>query len=104
MMNTLVRISKASVTSFRRCSRSFGMPVHDHRNPHLEKKLKSAGVDISSKEAWQLLKTVRVVDLELGDGANKRLVTQGTLRAAKILKIVGVRSLDPDAAGRNKAA
>ena len=70
----------------------------------LEKKLKSAGVDISSKEAWQLLKTVRVVEIELGDGANKRSVTQGTGRAAKILKIVGVRSLDPDAAGRNRAA
>ncbi len=70
----------------------------------LEKKLKSAGVDISSKEAWQLLKTVRVVEIELGDGAKKRSVTQGTGRAAKILKIVGVRSLDPDAAGRNRAA
>jgi transposase len=71
----------------------------------LEKKLKSAGVDISSKEAWQLLRTVRVVDINLGDNQQKRSVTQGSGRAARILKIVGVRNLDPDAAkGGNKAA
>jgi len=68
----------------------------------LEKKLKSAGVDISSKEAWQLLKTVRVVDIDLGEGQNKRSVTQGSVRAAKILKSVGVRNLDPDAAGKQR--
>ena len=31
----------------------------------LEKKLKSAGLDLSSKEAWQILKTVRVVEIDL---------------------------------------
>lgn len=63
----------------------------------LEKKLKSADVDISSKEAWQLLRTVRVVDIDLGEGQHKRSVTQGTARASRILKTVGVTSLDPDA-------
>ena len=33
----------------------------------LEKKLKSP-LDLSSKEAWQILKTVRVVEIELGHG------------------------------------
>jgi transposase len=63
----------------------------------LEKKLKSAGVDISSKEAWQLLKTVRVVDIDLGNNEPKRSVTQGSGRAAKILKILRIQNLDPDA-------
>jgi transposase len=71
----------------------------------LEKKLKSAEVDISSKEAWQLLKTVRVVDIELGGGERKRSVTQGSARAARILKTIGIRNLDPDASkSKNRAA
>jgi hypothetical protein len=32
----------------------------------LEKKPKSVGIDIPSKEAWQLLKEVRVVEIDLG--------------------------------------
>jgi transposase len=71
----------------------------------LEKKLKSAGTDISSKEAWELLKTVRVVDIDLGNGERKRSVTQGSGRAARILKTVGIQNLDPDARkGKNRAA
>ena len=34
----------------------------------LEKKLKSAGLDLSSREAWQILRTVRVVEIDLGRG------------------------------------
>src|SRR6266849_1383035 len=45
----------------------------------LEKKLKAAGLDLSSKEAWQLLKTVRVVEIDLGDGQRKRSVTQAVV-------------------------
>ena len=56
----------------------------------LEKKLKSAGIDVSSKEAWQLLRTVRVVDIDLGEAQHKRSVTQGTARAVKILRTVGI--------------
>lgn len=71
----------------------------------LEKKLKSAGMDISSKEAWQLLKTVRVVDIDLGNGGHKCSVTHGSGRAAKILKILGIHNLDPDATkDKNKPA
>jgi transposase len=62
----------------------------------LEKKLKSAQIDISSEEAWQLLKTVRVVEIDLGDGEQKQSVTHGSARAARILKAVGVKNLDPD--------
>jgi len=67
----------------------------------LEKKLKSAGLDLSSKEAWQILKTVRVVEIELGPGEQKRSVTQGTERAARILRVLGIKNLDPDASARN---
>jgi transposase len=62
----------------------------------LEKKLKSARIDISSEEAWQLLKTVRVVEIDLGNGEQKRSVTHGSARAARILRAVGVKNLDPD--------
>lgn len=61
----------------------------------LEKKLKAAGVDLSSKQAWQILKTVRVVEIELGPGEQKRSVTQGTARAARILRALGINNLDP---------
>ena len=63
----------------------------------LEKKLKSAGLDLSSKEAWQILKTVRVVEIDLGHGEPKRSVTQGTARAARILRALGISHLDPEA-------
>ncbi|MBI4264899.1 MAG: IS1634 family transposase [Acidobacteria bacterium] len=64
----------------------------------LEKTLKASGLDISSKEAWHLLKTVRVVEIDLGDGQRKRSVTHGSARAAHILKAIGITHLDPDAA------
>jgi len=67
----------------------------------LEKKLKSQGVDFSSKEAWQILKTVRVVEIELGQGEQKRSVTQGTARAARILRALGINNLDPNTSARS---
>ena len=72
----------------------------------LEKKLKSSGIDISSKEAWQLLKTVRVVEIDLGNGQRKRSITRGSARAARILKALDINDLDPASAAAtpNKAA
>jgi transposase len=72
----------------------------------LEKKLKASHIDISSKEAWQLLKTVRVVEIDLGNGQRTRSVTHGSARAARLLKAIGIHDLDPDstAAKRNKVA
>jgi transposase len=61
----------------------------------LEKKLKSAGHDLSSKQGWQALKTVRVVDIDLGNGEHKQSVTQGSSRAAAILSTLGIKDLDP---------
>lgn len=62
----------------------------------LEKKLKSAGLDLSSKEAWQILKTVRVVEINLDHGDQKRSVTHGTTRAERIVRALGIKNLDPD--------
>jgi len=70
----------------------------------LEKKLKSAGLDISSREAWQLLKTVRVVEIGVGAEMTTRSVTQGSGRAAKILAILGLKNLDPDSRKTGKRA
>ncbi|MGH7774121.1 MAG: IS1634 family transposase [Candidatus Binatia bacterium] len=66
----------------------------------LEKKLKSAGIDISSKEAWQILRTVRVVEIDLGKGEHKRSATHGSARASRILRALGIKSLDPDATAK----
>jgi transposase len=66
----------------------------------LEKKLKSAGLDLSSKQAWQILKTVRVVEIDLGNGKQKRSVTQGTPQAARILRALRISDLDPNAKAR----
>jgi transposase len=67
----------------------------------LEKRLKSAQIDISSEEAWQTLETVRVVEIDLGNGEQKRSVTQGTARAARILRAVGIKNLDPDSKAKS---
>ena len=56
----------------------------------LEKKLKSAGLDLSSREAWQILRTVRVVEIDLGGGKCQRSVTRGSGRAAQILKALNI--------------
>jgi transposase len=47
----------------------------------IEKKLKAAGIDLSATQALIALKTVRVVDIDLGGGVTKRSVTRGTHRA-----------------------
>ena len=41
----------------------------------IEKKLKTARLDLSATEALTALKSVRVVDIDLGDGTTKRSVT-----------------------------
>ena len=61
----------------------------------LEKKLKSAGLDLSSREAWQILRTVRVVEIDLGGGKCQRSVTRGSGRAAQILKALNITDLNP---------
>ena len=61
----------------------------------IEKKLKAAGLDLSATEALTALKSVRVVDIDLGDGSTKRAVTRPTQRAAAVLRALAVTQLDP---------
>jgi transposase len=61
----------------------------------IEKKLKAAGLDLSATDALNALKTVRVVDIALGDAGTKRCVTRGTQRAATVLRALGITDLDP---------
>lgn len=70
----------------------------------LEKKLKAAGSDMSSKEAWQVLKTVRVVEFNLGNGEPKRSVTRGSTRGGQILRILGIHRLEPDSTAKSGKA
>jgi transposase len=61
----------------------------------IEKKLKDAGLDISATQALEALKSVRVVDIDLGNGTIKRSVTKGTQRAAAVLRALAITNLDP---------
>jgi transposase len=62
----------------------------------IEKKLKAAGLDLSSTDALQALRSVRVVDFTTGAvGPRKRSVTRGTDRAARVLAALGITDLDP---------
>jgi transposase len=61
----------------------------------IEKKLKAARLDLSATEALIALKSVRVVDIALGNGQSKRSVTRGTQRASSILRALGIVDLDP---------
>jgi len=61
----------------------------------IEKKLKAARLDLSATEALMALKSVRVVDIDLGDGTTKRSVTAGTHRAAAVLRAIGIEEINP---------
>jgi transposase len=63
----------------------------------IEKKLKAAGLDLSATEALSALKSVRVVEIDLGDGTGKHSVTRGTHRATSVLRALGITDLDPPA-------
>jgi len=63
----------------------------------IEKKLKAAKLDLSAAEALTALKTVRVVDIDLGNGTRKRCVTRGSQRAAQVLRALGISELEPPA-------
>jgi transposase len=61
----------------------------------VEKKLEAALLDLSATEALQSRRSVKVVDLTLAGGQQKRCVSRGSERAARILRALGVTELDP---------
>jgi hypothetical protein len=50
---------------------------------------------LSATEALRALRSVRVVDIDLGNGTTKRSVTRGTQRAASVLRALAITDLDP---------
>jgi hypothetical protein len=42
-----------------------------------------------------VIKSDRVVDIDLGDGTTKRSVTAGTHRAAMVLRALGIEKIEP---------
>jgi transposase len=61
----------------------------------LDKKLKEARLDMSPPLALKALRTVKVVDIALGNGQTKRGVARGFGRCGPILKALGITELEP---------
>ena len=55
----------------------------------LERKLKEANTNLSVTEAWQALRTIGVVEFDVG-GSSKVGVTSGSARAREVLRALGV--------------
>jgi transposase len=60
----------------------------------LEKKLCAAKSSLSSSVAWQVLETIRCVEVQVGD-RTKLCVTRGSRQATEVLKAVALSELDP---------
>jgi transposase len=60
----------------------------------LEKKLRAAKSTLSSSVAWQVLETIRCVQVLVAD-RTKLCVTRGSRQAAEVLKAVALSELDP---------
>jgi transposase len=55
----------------------------------LERKLKQANTNLSVTEAWQALRTIGVVEFDVG-GSSKVGITSGSARAREVLRALGV--------------
>ncbi|MBT9165661.1 MAG: hypothetical protein DDT25_00315 [Chloroflexi bacterium] len=60
----------------------------------LEKKLKAAGSNLSGKAALKALRTIHVVEMEVGS-KHKQGVTGGSNRAREVLRALGITTLAP---------
>ncbi|HET8669154.1 MAG TPA: IS1634 family transposase [Candidatus Saccharimonadales bacterium] len=70
----------------------------------LERKLKEAGTHLSVTEAWQALRTIGVVEFDVG-GGSKVGVTPGSARAREVLRALGVSKAElPQRSGSGKRA
>jgi hypothetical protein len=70
----------------------------------LERKLKEAGTNLSVMEAWQALRTIGVVEFDVG-GSSKVGVTSGSARAREVLRALGVSKAElPQRSGGGKSA
>jgi transposase len=60
----------------------------------LDKKLKAQGSKLSGEAALEALRTISVVEIEMGAEHKKRGVTAGSHRAREVLKALGIASVD----------
>jgi hypothetical protein len=60
----------------------------------LEKKLKAAGSNLSGEAALEALRTIHVVEMEVGS-ERKRGVTGGSNRAREALRALGITAVAP---------
>jgi transposase len=60
----------------------------------LEKKLKAAGSNLSGEAALEALRTIHVVEMEVGS-MHKQGVTGGSNRAREVLRSLGITTLAP---------
>ena len=51
-----------------------------------------------------MLRTVRVVEIDWSDGQHRQSVTQGSGRAAMVLRALGIKELDPGPGRQNRVA
>lgn len=70
----------------------------------LEKKLKEKGIDLSADQAITALKTLRVVDLDLGQGNSKRWATKESPHARAVLKALGIKKPSPPTPPKQRAS
>ena len=67
----------------------------DSMDRTLERRLKEAGVDLAANAALGALQTIRVVDFETVGGERKRVVTNGSERARKVLRALKIKKKPP---------
>ena len=60
----------------------------------LERKLKAAGINLSTADAWAALETIRVVTFRV-QGETRTGVTPGSRRARQVLQALGLTDLRP---------
>jgi transposase len=61
----------------------------------LERRLKDAGVDLSTEEALQALSTIRLVSFKVGPGSARNGVSVGSPRARQVLQALGIVEMKP---------
>jgi transposase len=61
----------------------------------MEKKLKAAGIDLSAADAFIALRSVRVVEVDLGNGRRKICVSKGSFDAQRVLKALHIQDTSP---------
>ena len=61
----------------------------------LERRLREAGEDLSAPAALRALQTVKLVEFEAVEGGRKRVVTQGSEQARKVLEALNIGRKPP---------